>query len=44
MAFLCGWLGWHRPAEIGVQRGVNLCATCRRCGAEIMRDSNGGWF
>lgn len=41
---LCGWLGWHRPGHVTDVRGINIVSTCRRCGVEIMMDSNGGWF
>ncbi len=39
-------LGWHQPDTNKVQwfDGCSEHATCKYCGRDIMRDSQGNWF
>lgn len=38
-------LGWHRPDDSPMTLdGITVHATCRYCGRDIMRDSQGNWF
>jgi hypothetical protein len=37
----CRFLGWHHPQ---VPPHTGEANTCRRCGVEIIEDSQGGWF
>lgn len=43
--FKCNILDWHKPSsKVKYIGGTNFISTCRFCGKEILRDSNGGWF
>jgi len=43
---LCDWLGWHSPefAYSSWFDGLNVHATCRRCGYTGLIDSQGNLF
>lgn len=42
--FLHKVFGWHAPSKkIGFD-GCSLTSTCKYCGKEIMKDSQGNWF
>lgn len=42
------FMGWHTPGRdpknITIFDGCSLHAICKRCGKDIMQDSQGGWF
>ncbi len=41
----CTYFGWHRgDPTTQVQRGINSCASCSKCGKAVMQDSQGNWF
>lgn len=37
-------LGWHEPTKSFYFDGCNTHSTCKYCGKEIMKDSQGNWF
>lgn len=41
-------IGWHTPGRnlgnITMFDGMSLHGICKRCGKDIMQDSQGGWF
>lgn len=42
----CKVLGWHKPYKNAPYwyDGCSVHSTCKRCGKEVMRDSQGNWF
>ena len=46
MSKRCDWLDWHEVKSlVGAKLcGINLKATCNRCGRTVLRDSHRNWF
>lgn len=43
MNFWCK-LGWHKIIKIIGFDGCSIHGICKKCGKELMQDSQGGWF
>ena len=44
VSFRCEVLDWHKPSDkIGFD-GCSFTSVCKRCGRELLQDSQGNWF
>ncbi len=43
-SWACNWAGTHFPSNKPSFDGCSQHSECRKCGAEIMLDSQGNWF
>jgi hypothetical protein len=43
-SWTCDWAGTHRPSSERSHDGASNHSICRKCGVDVMQDSQGNWF